>query len=357
MQKQIQAASKYCFQSVLYIKSEEDLEVAYLIENKKVNEVVEIHISYRKSSSRAQQFILLNKMYELGLKEVEKLNGIPDILHVHNLITPAIWANKYAKRMDVPWVLSEHWSGFTSVSGLFEAKMKWERKLWQWYSEKAVYCISVSEFLNKSLISCKIGRNHKVIANVVEGSLATNKREDNETRILVVGDMVDRIKNISGAMRAFSKVSTKDDALRLWIVGGGEDYDSMIELSKELGIDKKVKFFGRLANDEVLPIYHDIDFTLINSRIETFSVVAAESLLAGKPVISTCCGGVEEFMDEDKGYLVAIDDENELIQAMNKMLQTFNDFDPITLSSFAKSKFSSEAVGKDLFEVYESIAK
>lgn len=357
VQKQIRAVSPYCKQSVLYIKSEENLEEKYRIEENFVNNILEIRISYRKSQSRSKQFIQLNKMYDLGMKKVESVAGIPSILHVHNLITPAIWANKYAKKNSIPWILSEHWSGFTQNSGLFKSKMKWERKLWQWYSEKAAYVISVSEFLKSSLLANKIGIKHLVISNVVEGEYQPNSTQKSEIRMLIVGDMIDEVKNISGAIRAFAKLNNKVENLCLWVVGGGEDYTKMQDLAKELKVESKVKFFGRLRNEEVLEIYNQVDFTLVNSRVETFSVVAAESLMAGKPVISTRCGGVEEFMDETKGFQIAIDNENELMESLEKMIISYKNFDPIYLSEFAQNKFSSKAVGLALVELYQSIVQ
>ena len=342
-------------QSVLFIKSTKAISEEYTIEEKSSGDIHEFYIYYRKPESRTKQFLLLKKLHSIGFKLIKKKRGAPDILHVHNLITPAIWAHRYSKKNNIPWLLSEHWSGYTPRSGIFRSKLKWERNLWKWYSEKAEYTIAVSQFLLESLVKNHIGKNHVIIPNVVEGEVKDLKREDDEIRILNVSDMVDEVKNISGLLDAFSKILPKYPNARLYLVGGGEDLEKMKSYASELGLNDQVKFFGRLKNEEVLSIYHEVDFTVINSRIETFSVVAAESLMAGKPVISTRCGGVQEFITKDQGLLIPVDEEEKLVQAIEKMIESHAKYDPFTLANFAEDRFSAASVGMALNKVYQSL--
>jgi glycosyltransferase involved in cell wall biosynthesis len=355
IKKQILAASEFHMQSVLYIRSVKKLPKPFIVEEVKAKNLLEITIYYQKPESRTKQFIILKKLYSLGFKKIKNTIGPPDLLHVHNLVTPAIWANKYSKKRMIPWILSEHWSGYTPRSGVFRAKMKWEKKLWKWYSEKAAVTIAVSEFLLDALKKNGIGTEHLVIPNVVEGDFIEIKRNDDEIRILNVSDMVDEVKNISGLLLAFSILVKEFPSTKLYLVGGGEDLENLKTFVQDLGIQDQVYFYGRLANDQVLKLYHEIDFTVINSRVETFSVVAAESLMAGKPVISTRSGGVQEFITKDQGILIPVNNEEKLLDALKTMRMSYADFDPKTLSEYAKGKFSARSVGIRLTEVYESI--
>ena len=355
IQKQIKAASQFDLQSVLYIKSTNNVDGPYEIEQSREGNVFELRIYYKKPDSRARQFMLLNELYDIGTEIIESQISKVTIFHVHNLITPAVWVNKFSKKHAIPWVLSEHWSGYTAQSGVFSLKMKWERKLWQWYSEKAKCTIAVSQFLLQALKSHHIGKDYKIVPNVIESIHKDVDRNDSEIRILNVSDMVDDIKNISGLLNAFAELSKSNDMLRLWIVGGGEDLEKMKLLANELNVKEKVKFFGRLKNNEVLQLYNEIDFVQINSRVETFSVVAGESLMAGKPVITTKCGGVEEFIDEKVGLLIEVDNQMELLSAMKRMIESYKDYQPEELVKIAKRNYSSEAIGKQLSEIYHSI--
>lgn len=53
--------------------------------------------------------------------------------------------------------------------------------------------------------------------------------------------------------------------------------------------------------NEVAGFFCECDFFVLNSNFETFSVVTAEALAYGKPVIATRCGGPEEFVNKIMG--------------------------------------------------------
>ncbi len=355
IKKQIQAVSRFHTQSVLYIKSVPKLNSKYVIERKQEGDVLEIHIFYRKPLMKSKQLIILGKLYAKGIKEISKSIGKPDVLHVHNLITPAIWANKYAKKKKIPWLLSEHWSGYTEESGVFASKLGWEKKLWRLYSDNATITIAVSKFLETSLKKNRIGKNHHIIPNVVEVNTKDLDRNDGEVRMLNVSDMVDSIKNISGLIRSFSIIAQEFENAKLWLVGGGDDLGNLKKQAQALGVNDKIKFFGRLSNEEVLSLYNEVDFGIINSRVETFSVVAAECIMAGKPVISTRCGGVEEFVSAEQGILIAVNDEDKLQGAIRKMITTYTNYIPNDLMNHAKTQFSANAIGRSLANLYESV--
>ncbi len=85
---------------------------------------------------------------------------------------------------------------------------------------------------------------------------------------------------------------------------------------------------GRLPNVEVLRIMAQAGFVVINSNVETFSVVTGEALALGKPVIATRCGGPEAFIDEANGFLIPTANDAELANAMQQMVKEHARFDP-----------------------------
>ena len=99
----------------------------------------------------------------------------------------------------------------------------------------------------------------------------------------------------------------------------------------------------------------DSDFHIINSQYETFSLVTAEALICGIPVISTRCGGPEEFIDESNGLLINIDDNNALVSAIEYMLDNHDKYKANFIMEKAKCKFSPEIIGKELFETYKKV--
>ena len=70
IQKQIQAASPYDTHSVLYIKSNEDIDEPYKLEQKQNGNVLELYIFYKRPESRTKQFFFVTQLYKRALKRL-----------------------------------------------------------------------------------------------------------------------------------------------------------------------------------------------------------------------------------------------------------------------------------------------
>ena len=105
---------------------------------------------------------------------------------------------------------------------------------------------------------------------------------------------------------------------------------------------KNIQFLGRMKNEDVLTEIAQHHAIIINSRIETFSVVALEALAAGKPLIYTKCGGPTELIPSDCGFSIPIDNNYELQSSILKMISDYHRFDPIelqqTVNEFQRKK-------------------
>ena len=62
----------------------------------------------------------------------------------------------------------------------------------------------------------------------------------------------------------------------------------------------------------------------------------------GKPVIATKCGGPEEFITEQTGILIPVNDEIKLIEAMRNMLNQSIQFQSEFIKAYAIDHFSEE---------------
>ena len=91
------------------------------------------------------------------------------------------------------------------------------------------------------------------------------------------------------------------------------------------------------------------------SHYETFSIVLAESLWAGRPVITSKCGGPQEFITEEFGVQVTPGDEKELAQAINKMLDTYQSYDTKKMRAFARENFAPAVIGRKIHSIHSEI--
>jgi glycosyltransferase involved in cell wall biosynthesis len=149
----------------------------------------------------------------------------------------------------------------------------------------------------------------------------------NEKIILFVGglDSPHYFKGVDILIKAFSKI--KNNNTKLIIVGDGDLKEGYMKLSKELNVDNKIIFTGRVS-DEDLPKYYALcDFSVLPSidKGEAFGMVLVEAMASGKPVIASNLAGVRSVVDNGKnGLLVKPKNVEDLRNKIEQMLKSKN---------------------------------
>lgn len=86
----------------------------------------------------------------------------------------------------------------------------------------------------------------------------------------------------------------------LSIVGRGELAGHLPRLAAELGVAERVRFLGRLSEQDLVHEYHAADVVVLPSvgRGEAVGIVQVEAMLCGKPVVCSDLPGVCEVGEE-----------------------------------------------------------
>jgi len=167
------AVSRFCNVIVFYIRSDPNL-------NNKIYEIEEIrekNISivtlYFKSSdlggsllSKIKYFFRFLNGCKKGLNFIEKKHGKSDIVHL-NVIQPigivALFL-KFIKK--IPYIVTEHWTGYTSVNNLYTGCRK---KLFTTFVIKnAMAVTTVSKSLAEEMKKRGLKNNYYIVPNTVE---------------------------------------------------------------------------------------------------------------------------------------------------------------------------------------------
>ena len=240
---------------------------------------------------------------------------LPDLIHLHVFSPDLLLVVNWAKRKKIPVVISEHWSGY--IRGVFQKMPLWRKTAFRQLGRRVNVILPVSEFLQDHMIENRIKGNYKIVPNVVEENLNKPKKQAGYA-FVVVADFVDEIKNISGTIKAFDVAAQNNNQLSLHIIGDGPDADWLKSTAASMASSTRIHFYGRLPNDEVLKVLPSFHGLVNNSRVESFGVTILEAHAAGIPVISTRCGGPNEWI-EDGDLAVAIGDQKQLVEAMKKI--------------------------------------
>jgi rhamnosyl/mannosyltransferase len=136
--------------------------------------------------------------------------------------------------------------------------------------------------------------------------------------VLFVGRLI-YYKGIQFLVQAMEDVDAK-----LLIVGKGPLEYSTIKLARELGIENRVIFLGRVDIRDLPAYYHACKVFVLPSLVKTeaFGIVQLEAMACGKPVVNTVIPSGVPYVSVDKktGITVPPGDIKSLAQAINTLL-------------------------------------
>jgi len=271
----------------------------------------------------------------------------PDIIH-SNVLNPAAMVGHFiAKRLGKPHVITEHWS---KVDKFFR------RSVFAYlgaaaYREASAITV-VSPFLQNSLQHRARSPEHiSVVPNVVDPVYHyQEKPADDSLQFTVVAQWKPpkNIELIVGALQEIASESSRKVVLH--IVGNGELLKPILENRDRFSFS--IVHHGFLAKPQIAEILHRTDYFLHCSTIETFSLVVAEALSVGVPVVASNVGALPQLIDEQNGVLT----NNTLAEwtvALRVALQ--RDFDRREIASNASQKYDSQAVAQAFGKVYDRL--
>lgn len=109
------------------------------------------------------------------------------------------------------------------------------------------------------------------------------------------------------------------------------------------------------SQSELAALYSAADLTVIASKRETFSMIVAESLCCGTPLVGFKAGGPESIAIPGYTRFVDYGDTMALLNAVADFLSS--DFDPTAIAAEAGRRYSKERMADSYMEVYHKILK
>jgi len=194
----------------------------------------------------------------------------------------------------------------------------------------------------------------KADANVIRGC-------DDKFELLFVGRLVKR-KGVDVLLRA-AKLLESDSRLKIRIVGGGPEGDSLKSLARTLRLSGSVTFDGVVDSERIAQLFAECDALVLPAIVtatgdtEGLGVVLIEAMGYGKPVIASSAGGIVDIVaDGETGLLVPPGDAEALAQAIRRAMDNPEDLSAIAKrgSEFAEHRFGWDAIVSDLKAVYQT---
>jgi glycosyltransferase involved in cell wall biosynthesis len=124
---------------------------------------------------------------------------------------------------------------------------------------------------------------------------------------------------------SFSHFLKNNPDSELYLVGDGEEKESIQKKVTSSGLSGKVKITGFKTKQEVALYYNSADLVLVGSHMEGWSVAMVEALACGKNIVSTNVSGASEMiLQGQNGYIVNYRDPRLFAKKMGKALKLPN---------------------------------
>lgn len=290
--------------------------------------------------------------YDKAVKSIEKY----DLIHTNIIYANTIWTLIRKIFYREKYVLTEHWTEYDAKSGY---KLSILRKIFAKIIVKnASYIFPVSQSLQIGMQQNGLqNANFQVIPNVVDTEIFRLKTIEKASikKFLHVSSLDDKQKNISGIINVIKKLKNTNFLFEFYIVGS-TNFDNL-QLSIVKNQLDNVFLLGSLPHQKVAEIMQKSDCLVLFSNYENQPCVIAESFACGLPVISTNVGGISEFFPENFGFLIEKSNENELYDAIKKVIKNHTFASKEIMHNYAVNTFSIEIIAKKLISIYQKIVQ
>ncbi len=172
-----------------------------------------------------------------------------------------------------------------------------------------------------TVIPCGVGPQFQRVTDPVLLEETRRTYDLQQPFILSVGTLEPR-KNHMGLIRAFHEVQqNKPSSLLLAIAGGkGWMYEETQNLVRELKLEDKVRFLGRVSERELIALYSLAEMFAFPSFFEGFGIPPLEAMACGTPVITSNTSSLPE-MAGDAAILVDPHDIHAIAEAINRLAE------------------------------------
>lgn len=342
-----------------------DVTVCSIVDVGKYNDIIKQHANYRyvvpdaTGKSRLFQIwsALIYKLFYFWLPvswayRIFLPKGFDtEVAFIEGFVTKLM---QYSKAKKVAWVhcdLKEYpWPVNT---GIFKS-LEEEKQAYAQYDEVAV----VSESSKNHFIEIYgLADRTRCIYNPIDKVEILAKAKESvvcsartKFRFITIGRLMEA-KGFDRLIEAAARLKQDGFDFELRILGEGTDRDKLRAECLELRVDDRVEFLGFQTNP--YKFLKQSDCFVCSSRTEGYSLVIAEAMCCGLPVISTRCAGPEEILAGGKHGMIVDNSTEGLYQGMKNVLSHSN---LTELSALSNERAKDFDMNKTMNEIYSIIA-
>ncbi len=351
----LEALSPYVSQQLWHVEVQESDQPCHL---QMVDRGAGRHALLLQSSVRSWQLRELLTLLLLLILRFRLRRGGWDLVVVHIayplLRFPRLVRALFGRRL----LLIEHWSAYHTIFQLSPGSRSLQRL--QGMLATGIPVVAVSQALANDIrrFAVRPDLSVTVVPNAVDTSLFRHDPQvslPEGAHFLMVASWAS-VKRPLLVFEAIRSLLAEHPTIRLRVIGGGEQLPAMESFIRTHQLEVAIQLLGPQPKPRIAAELQRATALLHPSDYETFSVVCAEALCCGVPVLASAVGALPELIEPANGWLVENSPEA-WTAALRELLDHPPSWDHNAIAHQAGARLSREAVGRQLLAVVEQSAR
>lgn len=258
-------------------------------------------------------------LYKLGVREKYDI----EIAFVEGRATKIIGASTNPNSKKIAWVHIDlaqgHWT-----NKVFRESIELEKSCYKKFNDIVFVSNSAKEGFIK-LFGDKFENMHVKYNPIIASDVIKKSKEEindivkpKDKKLLVTSGRLVNQKGFDNLLEVCNKLNNDKVDYELWILGEGWGKDSLEKLIDKYNLSN-VKLLGYKNNPH--KYIKQGDLFVCSSRNEGFSLVIAEAMILGLPVISTNCSGPNELLNFGEYGFMVENTEDSLYEGLKEILK------------------------------------
>jgi glycosyltransferase involved in cell wall biosynthesis len=237
----------------------------------------------------------------------------PNVIHAHSSFGIGLEALLNGACLGIPVIGTNH----TTVAGFashMPVSVERAARFVMWFYNRCDYVTAPSKSVFEELGAKRLYRPHRVVSNPIDIDTfrPAGSHERHSLRAafglsrptITYAGRLGPEKHIETLLRAMAVLRDLDVDSQLAIAGHGSQETILRRTSTELGIDRMVRFYGTLAQDDLARLFQASDIFTLMSTSETQSMVTLQAMASGVAVVAANSRALPEFVGPTNGVLV-----------------------------------------------------
>jgi glycosyltransferase involved in cell wall biosynthesis len=273
--------------------------------------------------------------------------GKPDIIHTQD--TYAYYVIKAVRHLQIPVVMSQHWTGFITGEII---------PLLQHYRYAFTHATRVfpdNKFADELYRQYGLSARVRWLPNTIPADTFWATPERPREPWLLHASTFTYQKRFPDIIRAFARVRRDRPQAVLQVVGGSVHRQKQEEIARRELPPDSFHFHGYLPKPQLAELMRQASGFVLPSEAENLPNVLIEAMACGCPVLTTRVGGVTALVGEDQGIFVDVGNIVQIADGMCRLLDHTHGFDMNRISREVRAQYSHAAVGRILNDEYQKV--